>query len=188
MGQQTNTNERGSQPPQGGIRDMVLRLTAYVGEVQDMDLARKMTVLCNEILAAAQVPVNGDKGPLPARQFVLDQTCPRRMNETGPWERTVNIDGWYTLPNGDRVCSFCGSLHPEDLEKVLDARIAGDGNVHIEPCDKRYKIYIHREGIRNAAEGAINFYMQHLTGMEEQRAAMILTKIGDAIRLSYPEL
>lgn len=32
----------------------------------------------------------------------------------------------------------------------------------IELSDKTYKIYLHRPGIRNASQGAIKFYMQHV--------------------------
>lgn len=88
------------------------------------------------------------------------QTCPRRMNEWGPWDREPGLDEWRIEPNGDRTCSFCGSLHPADFEKVLEQAIA-DETTRIEQSDKSYKVYIHREGITNASEGAIKYYKQH---------------------------
>lgn len=44
------------------------------------------------------------------------QTCPRRMREMGPWEKSGGQDEWRGEPrrDGEAVpyCSFCGSLHP----------------------------------------------------------------------------
>lgn len=70
--------------------------------------------------------------------------------------------------NGDRVCSFCGSLHPEDFFRLVheSATAPEDAErnevVEIEPSDKRYKVYIHQPGVRNAMEGGIKFYTPHL--------------------------
>ncbi len=53
MEPQMTADERGSMErpaPQGEIRDLVLELRTCVGQVSDSDLARRMTVLCNEIL------------------------------------------------------------------------------------------------------------------------------------------
>jgi hypothetical protein len=93
--------------------------------------------------------------------------CPRR-NEV-PIEYTPKPDHWKKFKsNGDRVCSFCGSLHPDDffaLVKMcagIPAEAAFNSIVEIELSDKRYKIYVKRPSVRNAVEGGIKFYTQHL--------------------------
>lgn len=70
------------------------------------------------------------------------QTCPRRLTDFGPWERTEGLDSWTTghgLVGQDQVgpsCSFCGSLHPDRfMELVRDGWIVG-------PTDKDYKAYL----------------------------------------------
>ena len=97
------------------------------------------------------------------------QTCGRRMRDFGSWERVEGLDRWEQFKsNGDRVCSFCGSLHPDDFMRLVkECAEAPDDAVYgtvpeIEPSDKGYKIYVHRSGVRNAHEGGIKFYTQHL--------------------------
>lgn len=87
------------------------------------------------------------------------QTCPRRMGEMGPWEHKENLDAWQQV-GSDRVCSFCGSLHPADFEAVLK-RVIEDKKCSISLSDKSYKVYVNRPEIRNASEGAIKYYKQH---------------------------
>ena len=88
------------------------------------------------------------------------QTCPRRMNSIGPWERAENLDFWEVLPNGDRVCSFCGSAHPEDFERLCNEAVR-DESMMIHHSDKSYKVYIYRPTVGNASEGAIKYYKWH---------------------------
>lgn len=97
------------------------------------------------------------------RQFRSQkQSCPRRMREIGPWQKEEGLD-WWEQVGPDRVCSFCGSMHPEEffafLERVLED---DDPRVRVGRCDKDYKVYVHRPEIENATEGAIKFYKQHL--------------------------
>lgn len=72
------------------------------------------------------------------------QTCPRRMNEMGPWKREENLDDWTTGRGlagvqGDNLsCSFCGSLHPADF-----LRLVGEGWI-VGATDKSYKAYLAR--------------------------------------------
>lgn len=84
-------------------------------------------------------------------------------------DRGAGQDRWQRFKsNGNRVCSFCGSLHPEDLfalvkqcaEAPLDAEYKSVPE--IEPSTKAYKIYVWQPGVRNAMEGGIKFYTQHL--------------------------
>lgn len=44
--------------------------------------------------------------------------------------------------------------------------------VAIEPSDKGYKVYVHQPGVRNAHEGGIKFYMQHVPRGEDGRIAV----------------
>ncbi|CAN5951045.1 unnamed protein product [Sphagnum jensenii] len=82
---------------------------------------------------------------------------------------TKGPDHWQKFKsNGQRVCSYCGSLHPEDMFALVkqSAEAPADGDyrktVIIEPSDKKYKVYVHQPDVRNAGEGGIKFYMQHL--------------------------
>lgn len=63
------------------------------------------------------------------------QTCPRRMTELGPWHRTQGNDTWGER-DGKLRCSFCGSLHPDD---VIARLTAGE---QAGPTDKNYKVYV----------------------------------------------
>ena len=89
------------------------------------------------------------------------QTCPRRMGEPGPWAREKDLDVWRELPNGDRTCSFCGSLHPEDFERLCDEAADPTSDVRLDHSDKPYKVYVQQSGVQNAAEGGIKYYKQH---------------------------
>jgi|SRR6185437_3391861 len=94
-------------------------------------------------------------------------------------DRGKGQDHWEKFKsNGNRVCSYCGSLHPEDLFELVrqcaNASLdAAYGTVpEIEPSDKGYKIYVHQPGVRNAHEGGIKFYMQHLPRGEDGKLAV----------------
>lgn len=78
------------------------------------------------------------------------QTCPRRVGELGPWEYKDNLDRWkrskwhsYYKSNRwpddfekPRTCSFCGSVHPDDLVDLLKK------GWRVGNTDKSYKKYI----------------------------------------------
>ena len=80
--------------------------------------------------------------------------------------------------NGNRVCSYCGSLHPDDMFALVAACVAAPEDAEygtvpeIEPSDKVYKVYVHQPGVRNAMEGGIKFYMQHLPWDAEGKLAV----------------
>lgn len=59
-------------------------------------------------------------------------TCPRRMQEIGPWEYSEGLDGF----SEDRTCTFCGSLDPGYFMDLIESGAAYD------PTDKNYKIYL----------------------------------------------
>jgi hypothetical protein len=84
-------------------------------------------------------------------------TCPRRMGHHGPWKSEPGLDGWDALPNGDRTCTFCGSLHPDDV-----IRLTASPEVSWEKASgKNYKLYVRQLGVSNASEGGIKFYLWH---------------------------
>lgn len=79
------------------------------------------------------------------------------------------LDRWLKhKTNGDRTCNFCGSLHFEDFTRLVAVAAAAPEDapyrsvVEIEPSDKNYKVYVYQPGVRNASEGGIKFYMQHV--------------------------
>jgi hypothetical protein len=95
-------------------------------------------------------------------------TCGRRY-ESFISHSFPGPDHWEKFKtNGQRVCSYCGSLHPEDFFAMVkqSAETPEDVEyreaVRIEPSDKKYKIYVHQPGVRNAHEGGIKFYTHHL--------------------------
>jgi len=58
----------------------------------------------------------------------------------------------------------------------------------VEPSTKAYKIYIRRPHIKNAGQGAIKFYTQHLQGFGEQWLAELQAAYDQALGLSRPRM
>lgn len=96
--------------------------------------------------------------------------CPRRRESPMSF---ISVDYWRLEKNKDRTCSFCGSIHPKDFLKLLELAIEYPKKCRIERSDKCYKFYIHRPDIKNASEGAIKFYTQHVVG-----DLVLATRIG----------
>jgi hypothetical protein len=99
------------------------------------------------------------------------QTCPSRMQELGPWSREENLDTWDVREQMHgglvaRHCSFCGSLHPDDL-----IRLVKDEGYRIAGTDKGYKAYVDAPGERQVSK----FYFWHLS--DEQRAELRLALV-----------
>lgn len=76
-------------------------------------------------------------------------------------------DTWDMGPDGNRTCSYCGSIHPDDLMEICRKTIV-DERYGVESTTKSYKVYVRQHkvyvrqpGVRNASEGAIKFYMHH---------------------------
>lgn len=94
------------------------------------------------------------------------QRCGRR----GDWDQIVTSarfngnkplpDTWDIGPDGNRTCSYCGSIHPDDLMAICRKTLT-DPRYGVEGTDKSYKVYVRQPGVRNASEGAIKFYKQH---------------------------
>lgn len=80
-------------------------------------------------------------------------TCPRRMNEMGPWKPEPGLDTWETRWGSNQTyCSFCGSLNP-----VLFLSLMRKGCT-LGPTDKNYKVYV-KHGDDNQED---KFYFMHL--------------------------
>lgn len=97
---------------------------------------------------------------MPTTQGTERHWCPRR-SEGGPG-RSIAKDGdhWDKFPDGKRTCSYCGSLHPDDMLQLMEEH----GLSCIDPSDKRYKWYL-SSPVRavNASLGPIKYYRMHDT-------------------------
>lgn len=95
---------------------------------------------------------------LPRIETGEKQTCGRRMADFGPWQREENLDTWCLIGN-DKICSFCGSLHPDRVIELIKEHGWGI----VERSTKSYKIYINQPNVPNASFGGIKYYRHHDT-------------------------
>lgn len=88
------------------------------------------------------------------------QTCQRRMSEAGPWEYKEGIDVWHKRDgeDGPRTCSFCGSVHPNDVIEI----IKGGGTTE-KATGKSYKGYLYRGATQTHLPSHMKFYLQHFS-------------------------
>jgi hypothetical protein len=92
-------------------------------------------------------------------------TCPRRMTDFGPWDRTEGLD----VPVDGR-CPFCGSLTGDKfMERVRN----GD---QLGPTDKTYKVYL--------SDPWAKFYFQHLTETQTSEFFDLFQK--QRLTIGYP--
>lgn len=91
--------------------------------------------------------------------------CQSRAS-TPPAKFWPEKDTWNTRPNGDRCCSFCGSLHPDDWLRLMKDAADMSSETVIDPTDKGYKFYVRQKGVKNASEGGIKFYTWHIPSDE----------------------
>lgn len=92
--------------------------------------------------------------------FAGRQRCGRRNENWHGQTDNPLPDTWDLGPDGNRTCSYCGSIHSEDLMKICRLSLEDEG-YSIDGTDKSYKVYVRQPGVRNASEGAIKFYMHH---------------------------
>lgn len=110
-----------------------------------------------------------------------------KSRDQGP--RWPGKDHWRTEPNGDRTCSFCGSLHPDDFEKLLAEGADPRSDTKIDPSTKGYKWYVHRSEIKNASEGGIKFYNWHVPDeAAAERMNALLKPAIEASRVKFAAL
>jgi hypothetical protein len=90
------------------------------------------------------------------------QRCGRRggMPDFDGKGSQAKPDTWGYGPDGNRTCSYCGSIHPDDLMKICRLALK-DERYSIDGTTKSYKVYVRQPGVQNASEGAIKFYMHH---------------------------
>lgn len=103
--------------------------------------------------------------------------CPRR-NEGGPGPGIAKDgDTWEQFPNGQRVCSYCGSLHPDDMLALLNEH----GLSCIDPSTKGYKWYL-SEVCRatNASLGPIKYYRMHDTEALVAKVEELISQAGES--------
>jgi hypothetical protein len=97
--------------------------------------------------------------------FAGNHRCGRRDESLRPdlfsGSRGNGPDTWDLGPDGYRTCSYCGSIHPDDLMDVCRKTLA-DPRYSVTGTDKGYKFYLRQPGVRNASEGAIKFYTHHV--------------------------
>lgn len=166
-----------------------------------------LTSRTGDVLGAAcgTFKCDGVIAELPLFATLVDQlpepmTCGRR-GDLYPGGLAVHVDRaeqqdrWLRFKsNGNRVCSYCGSLHPEDLFALVkaSANAAEDAPyrdvVEIEQSDKSYKLYVQQPGVRNAMEGGIKFYVQHLPRTADGTARAVTdaqqAEFAEAVRRS----
>jgi hypothetical protein len=92
------------------------------------------------------------------------QRCGRR-GENPVWSNRNHglqplPDTWDLGPDGNRTCSYCGSIHPDDM-MALCRKTLVDDRYGVESTDKGYKYYVRQPAVKNASQGAIKFYMAH---------------------------
>lgn len=84
--------------------------------------------------------------------------CPRRAENPGANVAFPGPDEWRDEGGGVRTCSYCGSLHPEDVFR------AAENGVAFTPTDKNYKVYVDLK-----VRGAGKFYFQHFDDEQKHR-------------------
>ena len=92
--------------------------------------------------------------------------CPRRK-ELGSDLSMFNLpekDIW----RGDKTCSYCGSLHPEEALRLIEE------GIEVDPTTKNYKLYIGRK----------KFYFQHFS--EEQMIKFV--DLYNKKKIKFPDI
>lgn len=114
--------------------------------------------------------------------FAGRQCCGRRSESfcIDGREAEALPDTWDMGPDGNRTCSYCGSIHPDDLMEVC-RRTIDDPQYSVDGTDKSYKVYVRIPGVRNASEGAIKFYMHHA---HREPTPEQVRLFADAVRVS----
>lgn len=115
-------------------------------------------------------------------------TCPRRAEAPAFHRQGDDLDTW-VVRDGLRHCSFCGSLHPDEVM----AHWLGQ-TWTLSPTDKSYKAYVHLarldteeidpESPFTSGPYVGKFYFQHLD--EGQRGAFIEAYNDGRISVDYP--
>lgn len=122
---------------------------------------------------------------IPTEKGTEFHTCPRGAESFGPLADRAKESTWDKVGE-DRVCSYCGSLHPEDFEKIVDLCIESKGEkAEVEWSTKGYKIYARRKDTVNAGQGGIKFYTQHVFAMEQPAQAEYIKRTEPKIQQAH---
>jgi len=105
-------------------------------------------------------------------------TCPRRMQEMGPWDREENLDRWSKrsglVKSKEPACTFCGSMQPDRFMHLIEH------GYELGTTVKDYKAYLH-----NPTGGTVGkFYYQHLD--EEQKLRFIHLLNSREVNIGVP--
>jgi|GEM_PF-1478368 len=98
--------------------------------------------------------------------------CPRRAESFGMHDA---LSDFYFERDGRRVCSYCGSMHPDDFIKAVES------GCKLGPTDKNYKVYVdlphpHPEKLRVVSSQ--NFEPPDATGYIKIDNAELARKYG----------
>ena len=95
-------------------------------------------------------------------ELLMDKSiCPTSVGHMG--EHLMKGKMWWRVQGDDVTCNFCGSWHPKSfLEFLSKANDPMDTESMIELSDRRHKIYVTRDKVSNASDGAIKCYIVHL--------------------------
>lgn len=99
--------------------------------------------------------------------------CPRRVENSGVFKYPVE-DSWQQFDGQFSHCSYCGSMNPEELLKML--RI---GECSLGPTDKNYKVYIEYNKTRET-----KFYFQHFSEVQKQEFVELFNQ--KTFKICYP--
>jgi len=122
------------------------------------------------------------------KRFSPKMTCPDRTRNPIFCVEGNGMDWWRKEANGDRTCSFCGSLHPEDFEYLIEVCIKDPTKCRLEAASgKNYKVYVDRPEVINAGFGGIKFYTWHCQGLGEKHCQDIQLRLNKALKLSAIE-
>lgn len=113
--------------------------------------------------------------------FAGKQRCGRRAESWHGQTDELLPDTWDVGPDDNRTCSYCGSIHFDDLMAIC-RKVPTDPAYGISGTDKAYKVYVNQPGVMNASQGAIKFYKHHSPAepTEEQQQLFI-----NASRISH---
>jgi hypothetical protein len=136
----------------GGDLESATMLQPMFGTPEKLQKVGEAFWIPNAAISQHAVVVDG----LTRELALSGQTCPRRMNEMGPWKKKRGLDAWYKV-GPDLICDFCGSMHPESVYGALN-----DKEARFSSSTKKYKVYINRPGIINASFGGIKAYVWHM--------------------------
>lgn len=100
--------------------------------------------------------------------------CPRRR-EIGAVPTTYPDEDTWTKRDGFWCCSYCGSIHPDDLIRIMQT------NGELGPTDKAYKVYVSTSDKRWG-----KFYFQHLSLEQRHQFIDLYNANPRTFTIGYP--